>query len=37
MVVEHVAAEQIAFLTTAADLTPASTEQVIVTVHVPTK
>jgi predicted RNase H-like HicB family nuclease len=37
MVVEHVAAEKISFLTTAADLTPASTEQVIVTVHIPTK
>jgi predicted RNase H-like HicB family nuclease len=37
MVVEHMAAEQVSFLITAADLTPASTEQVIVTVHVPTK
>ena len=36
MVVEHTAAEkQISFLTTSVDRTPASAEQVVVTVHVP--
>src|SRR4051794_29328241 len=35
MVVEHLAAEQISFLTTPADLAPASAEEVVVTVHVP--
>ena len=37
MVVEHMAAEQISFLTTPADLMPASADQVVVTVHVPTR